>query len=98
MPSLYESRLRAGIRQRLSPSNRESVAEIADCTDVHAQTHGSWCHHSQRAGWRQVAETTNGHNAPNISDQNELQCQNQELIRQDRRLERELQKAALAAG
>ena len=34
----------------------------------------------------------NGLDAPSIADQKELQHKNQELIRQNRRLERELQK------
>ena len=39
-----------------------------------------------------MAEDANSHSAPSMSDQKELQRLNQELIRQNRRLERELQK------
>ncbi len=44
------------------------------------------------ARWRQVAEDGNNHRMPSMSDHRELQRQNQELIRQSRCLERELQK------
>ena len=46
----------------------------------------------QLAPWRQVAEDANSKSVPSMSDQKELQSHNQELIRQNRRLERELQK------
>ncbi len=38
MPSPYDPELRAEIRQRMSPPNRESVADIARSTGVNAQT------------------------------------------------------------
>ena len=38
MQSPYDPELRAEIRQRMSPPNRESVAEIARSTGVNAQT------------------------------------------------------------
>jgi transposase len=141
MQSPYDPELRAEIRQRMSPPNRESVAEIARSTGVNAQTLYSWRHRwkqegqlvpatskapeqwsaadklaaviqaaglsgpdlgaycrerglfpKQLARWRQVAEDANSHSALSMSDQKELQRLNQELIRQHRRLERELQK------
>ena len=46
----------------------------------------------QLARWRQAAEDANGLGAPSMADQKELQRKNQKLIRQNRRLERELQK------
>ena len=44
MQSPYDPALRAEIRQRMSPPNRESVAEIARSTGVNAQTLYSWRH------------------------------------------------------
>jgi transposase-like protein len=44
MQSPYDPELRAEIRQRMSPPNRESVAEIARSTGVNAQTLYSWRH------------------------------------------------------
>ena len=44
----------------------------------------------QLARWRQVAEDANSMSVPSMSDQKELQRQNQGLIRQNQRLEREL--------
>ncbi len=44
----------------------------------------------QLARWRQVAEDANNQCALSMSDQKELQRQNHELIRVNRRLEREL--------
>jgi len=38
MQSPYDPELRAEIRQRMSPPNRESVAKIARSTGVNAQT------------------------------------------------------------
>ncbi len=46
----------------------------------------------QLARWHQVAEDANNHKALSMSDQKELQRQNQELIRKNRRLGKELQK------
>jgi transposase-like protein len=46
----------------------------------------------QPARWRQAAEDANGPSAPSMADQRELQRTNQELIRRNRQLERELQK------
>jgi len=44
----------------------------------------------QLARWRQVAEDANSMSVPSMSDQKELQRQNQGLTRQNQRLEREL--------
>lgn len=44
MQSPYDPELRAEIRQRMSPPNRESVAEIARSTGVNAHTLSSWRH------------------------------------------------------
>ena len=46
----------------------------------------------QVARWRQTAEDSNSPGAPNMTDIKELQRRNNELIRQKRKLERELQK------
>ncbi len=141
MQSPYDPELRAEIRQRMSPPNRESVAEIARSTGVNAQTLYSWrqrwkqegqlvpatskapeqwsaadklaaviqaarlsgpdlgayCRErglfpKQLARWRQVAEDANSQSAPSMSNQKELQRLNKELIRQNRRLDSQLQK------
>ncbi len=42
--------------------------------------------------WRQATEDANGPSAPRMDDQREVQRKNQELIRRNRQLERELQK------
>ena len=44
MKSPYDPELLAEIRQRMSPPNRESVAEIARSTGVNVQTLYSWRH------------------------------------------------------
>ena len=51
MQSPYDPALRAEIRQRMSPPNRESVVEIARSTGVNAQTLYSWRHR-----WRQEGQ------------------------------------------
>jgi transposase len=51
MQSPYDPELRAEIRQRMSPPNRESVAEIARSTGVNAQTLYSW-----RYRWKQEGQ------------------------------------------
>jgi transposase len=50
MQSPYDPELRAEIRQRMSPPNRESVAEIARSTGVNAQTLYSWRHRCAVSG------------------------------------------------
>ena len=50
MQSPYDPELRAEIRQRMSPPNRESVAEIARSTGVNAQTLYSWRHRWKQEG------------------------------------------------
>ena len=50
MPSPYDPELRAEIRQRMSPPNRESLAEIARSTGVNAQTLYSWRHRWKQEG------------------------------------------------
>ncbi len=44
MQSPYDPELRAEIRQRMNPPNRESVAEIARSTGVNPPTLYSWRH------------------------------------------------------
>ena len=137
----YDAALREAVRIRMSPPNRESVAEIARDTGITAQTIynwrsqwqkqcqlvpaspkppeqwsaadklaaviqasglsgtelGSFCRErglypKQVARWRQAAEDANGSSAPSMADQRELQRKNQELIQQNRKLEREPQK------
>jgi transposase-like protein len=121
-----DAALREAVRLRMSPPNRESVAEIARDTGITAQTIYNWRSQWQKQGklvpaamiqtaglggaelgsfcrerglypkqvarWRQAAEDANGPSAPNMADQRELQRKNQELIRRNRQLERELQK------
>lgn len=133
--------LREAVRIRMSPPNRESVAEIARDTGITAQTIYNWRSQWQKQGqlmpasakppeqwsvadklsaviqaaglgetelrtfcrerglypkqvarWRQAAEDANGPSAPSMADQRDLQRKNQELIRRNRQLERELQK------
>jgi transposase-like protein len=50
MQSPYDPELRAEIRQRMNPPNRESVAEIARSTGVNAQTLYSWRHRWKQEG------------------------------------------------
>ncbi|MFN9546211.1 MAG: transposase [Cyanobacteriota bacterium] len=50
MQSPDDPELRAEIRQRMSPPNRESVAEIARSTGVNAQTLYSWRHRWKQEG------------------------------------------------
>jgi transposase-like protein len=50
MQSPYDPELRAEICQRMSPPNRESVAEIARSTGVNAQTLYSWRHRWKQEG------------------------------------------------
>jgi transposase-like protein len=50
MKSLYDPELLAEIRQRMSPPNRESVAEIARSTGVNVQTLYSWRHRWKQEG------------------------------------------------
>ena len=137
----YDAALREAVRIRMSPPNRESVAQIARDTGITAQTIYNWRSQWQKQGqlvpaspkppeqwsaadklaaviqaaglsgtelgsfcrerglypkqvarWRQAAEDANGPSAPSMADQRELQRKNQELIRQNRRLQRELEK------
>jgi hypothetical protein len=60
--------------------------------DLGAYRRERWLFPKQLARWCQVAEDASSKSVPSMSDQNELRCQNQELIRQNRCLERELQK------
>ena len=141
MKTTYDPAVRDQIRERMSPPNRESVAEIARSTGIAAPTLYSWRHRwklegqlvpasskapeqwsaadklaaviqaaalsgtdlgsfcrqrglypKQLARWRQIAEDANGPSAPSMDDQREHQRKNQELIRKNRQLERELQK------
>ena len=50
MKSPYDPELLAEIRQRMSPPNRESVAEIARSTGVNVQTLYSWRHRWKQEG------------------------------------------------
>ena len=141
MKPTYDQTVRDAIRKRMSPPNRESVAEIARSTGITPQTIYSWRSQWQKQGqlvpatskppeqwsaavklaaviqaaglsgtdlgafcreqglypkqlarWRQAAEDANGPSAPSMADQRELQRKNHELIRQNRRLLRELEK------
>ena len=56
MQSPYDPALRAEIRRRMSPPNRESVAEIARSTGVNSQTLYSWRHRWKQEG--QLAPAT----------------------------------------
>ena len=67
-------------------------AAVLSGTDLGAYYRERGLYHGQLARWRQAAEYANGLDAPSMADQKELQRKNQKLIRQNRRLERELQK------
>ena len=141
MKPIYDATVRDAIRKRMSPPNRESVAQIARDTGITTQTLYNWRLHWQKQGqlvpattkppeqwppadklaaviqsaalsgtelgafcrarglypkqlarWRQAAEDANGPNAVSMADQRDLQRKNHELIRQNRRLQRELEK------
>ena len=141
MKPTYDTAVRDQVRQRMSPPNRESVAEIARATGITTQTLYNWRSQWQKQGelvpatakppeqwgaadklaaviqaagligpdlgafcrerglypkqlarWRQAAEDANGPSAPSMADQRDLQRKNQELIRQNRRIQRELEK------
>ena len=75
---------------------RRRRGRIADPAGLSDQGVGSFCRErglypKQVARWRQAAEDANGPNAPSMADQRDLQRKNQELIRQNKKLERELQ-------
>ena len=141
MKPIYDATVRDAIRKRMSPPNRESVAQIARDTGITTQTLYNWrlqwqkqgqlvpattkppeqwppadklaaviqsaalsgtelgafcrargLYPKQLARWRQAAEDANGPNAVSMADQRDLQRKNHELIRQNRRLQRELEK------
>jgi transposase len=50
MQSPSDPELRAEIRERMGPPNRESVAEIARSTGVNAHTFYSWRHRWKQEG------------------------------------------------
>ena len=75
----------------------DKLAAVIQAAGLSGADLGAYCrerglYHGQLARWRQAAEYANGLYAPSMADQKELQRINQELIRQNRRLERELQK------
>ena len=141
MKPIDDATVRDAIRKRMSPPNRESVAQIARDTGITTQTLYNWriqwqkqgqlvpattkppeqwppadklaaviqsaalsgtelgafcrargLYPKQLARWRQAAEDANGPNAVSMADQRDLQRKNHELIRQNRRLQRELEK------
>jgi transposase-like protein len=47
----YSEAIKADVRRRMSPPNRESVARISEETGIHAATLYLW-----RKGWRLVGE------------------------------------------
>ena len=75
----------------------DKLAAVIQASGLNGADLGAYCRErglypQQLARWRQAAEYANGLDAPSMADQKELQRKNQELIRQNRRLERELQK------
>ena len=78
-------------------SAADKLAAVIQAAGLSGADLGAYCRErglfpKQLARWRQVAEDANNHKAPSMSDQKELQRQNQELIRKNRQLEKELQK------
>jgi len=78
-------------------SAADKLAAVIQSAALSGPELGAFCRErglypKQLARWRQAAEDANGPSAPSMADQRELQRKNQELIRQNRRLQRELEK------
>ena len=81
--------------EQWSPADK--LATVIQTAGLSGVELGNFCRErglfpKQVARWRQAAEDANGPNAPSMSDQRDLQRQNQEQAREIRRLQRELQK------
>ena len=57
MKPTYDTAVRDAIRKRMSPPNRESVAEIARATGITTQTHYNWRSQWQKQGQLVPAST-----------------------------------------
>ena len=71
-------------------SAADKLAAVIQAAGLSGADLGAYCRErglfpKQLARWRQVAEDANSHSAPSMSDQKELQRQNQQLFRQNRR-------------
>ena len=78
-------------------SAADKLAAVIQTAGLSGTELGSFCRErglypKQVARWRQAAEDANGPSAPSMADQRELQRKNQELIRLNRKLQRELEK------
>ena len=78
-------------------SAADKLAAVIQAAGLSGTDLGSFCRErglypKQVARWRQAAEDANGPHAPSMADQRDLQLKNQELVRRNRQLERELQK------
>lgn len=78
-------------------SAADKLAAVIQSTGLSGPELGSFCRErglypKQVARWRQAAEDANGSNTPSMADQRELQRKYQEMVRQNKKLERELQK------
>lgn len=78
-------------------SAADKLAAVIQSTGLSGPELGSFCrgrglYPKQVARWRQAAEDANGSNTPSMADQRELQRKYQEMVRQNKKLERELQK------
>ncbi|MBD2550512.1 transposase [Microcystis elabens FACHB-917] len=78
-------------------SAADKLAAVIQAAGLRGTDLGSFCRErglypKQVARWRQADEDANGPSVPNIADQRELQRKDQEQIRRNRQLERELQK------
>ena len=75
----------------------DKLAAVIQAAGLSGPDLGAFCRERglyprQLARWRQAAEDANGPSAPSMADQRDLQRKNQELIRQNRRIQRELEK------
>ena len=75
----------------------DKLAAVIQSTGLSGPELGSFCRErglypKQVARWRQAAEDANGPSAPSMADQRELQRKYHEMVRQNKKLERELQK------
>lgn len=81
-------------------SAADKLAAVIQTAGLSGSALGSFCREwglypKQVARWRQAAEAANSPSTPNMADQRELQRKNQELIRQNRKLERELRRGVM---
>jgi transposase-like protein len=78
-------------------SAADKLAAVIQSAGLNGPELGRFCRErglfpKQVARWRQAAEDANASTAPSMADQRELQRKYQEMVRQNKKLERELQK------